>query len=90
MGVDQNSIELKAVFDRIKSHCKDTHGLLEVINDNTMMKNGLSFRVGIDIIEPIIKKAMKVGYFDEKSITVLSQYLNDEEIEKMKKIWTGQ
>jgi hypothetical protein len=55
--------------------------------DDDICENGLTVKINRDIIEPLIKQAIEIGYFDEESKNILLKYFSNEKIIELEEVF---
>jgi len=77
-------------FDMLIKHYEDKtkeHFSKKVAVDNDICENGLTVKVNRDIFEPLIKKAIEIGYFEEESKRTLLKYFSNKKITELEKVF---
>jgi len=75
-------------FDRLIQYCQDNlkeYSSEEKVNNDNILANGLSLKEGKEIFEPLVKKAIKLGYLDEESKKIIRKYFSEEKINEFEK-----
>lgn len=58
----------------------------KILKDNDILSNGLTVKVGKEVFEPLMRKAIENGYLDEVSKKTLLKYFPIEKIEELEKV----
>lgn len=73
--------QLKTKEYRIRQQEKDSR------RDDDVCPNGLTVKINRDIIDPLIKQAIEIGYFEEESKKILLKYFSNERIIEMEEVF---
>lgn len=65
---------------------RDREKVRNSIKDDEVLKNGLTYKINKEIIEPVIKRAIEMGYLDEMSKNTLLQYFPITKVSEIEKV----